>query len=133
MALLTADQIRAAANCALPTEDVPVPEWAADGTVRVKTLSGKELDAFRQSSWERVGDKMEPKRENLTARLVALTCVDEGGNRLFSVADAEWLGGLSAAALNRVSDAAERLAGITPKAAEERAKNSDPASGDGSS
>src|SRR5262245_42982848 len=115
MGLLTADEIRAAAKRPLPTEDVPTPAWGGDDAfVRVKKLSGRELDAFRQTTWERVGDHMRPKRDNLTARMVALACVDADGKRLFSADDAELLGELDAATLNRVSDAAERLAGITP-------------------
>lgn len=98
MALLTRDQILKAQD--LPSEDVPVPEWG--GTVRVRALTGAERDAFEQSIVEQRGRSARMNLQNLRAKLVALTVVDEEGNRIFSDSDAKLLGKKSALALNRV-------------------------------
>ena len=92
---------------ALKTEDVSVPEWGGD--VRVRELTGAERDALEMSVAG--GDKT--NLQNMRARMVAMACVDEDGNRLFSDADAVKLGKLSAAALDRVFWTAMRLSGMS--------------------
>jgi len=121
MALLTRDQILKAQD--LPTEDVPVPEWG--GTVRVRALTGAERDAFEQSIVEQRGRSTRMNLQNLRAKLVALTVVDEEGNRIFSDSDAKLLGKKSALALNRVFEVAQKLSGLTSEDVEELTKNSE--------
>lgn len=121
MALLTRDQILKAQD--LPTEDVPVPEWG--GTVRVRALTGAERDAFEQSIVEQRGRSARMNLQNLRAKLVALTVVDEEGNRIFSDSDAKLLGKKSALALNRVFEVAQKLSGLTSEDVEELTKNSE--------
>jgi len=106
----------------LPTEDVAVPEWS--GSVRVRTLSGAERDAFEAASLQARGKDRTVNLANLRARLCVLCLVDEQGARLFSDLDAEALGRKSAKALARVYDVAARLNGLTEADAEELAKNS---------
>lgn len=113
MALLGRDQILAAQD--LPTVDVEVPEWG--GTVRVRMMTGGERDAFEAGTITRHGRKIEQNLVNIRARLVALCVVDEKGQRLFSEADAVALGQKSAAALNRVFNAAQQLNALTEEAA----------------
>jgi hypothetical protein len=60
---------------------------------------------------------------NIRAKLVALTVVDEDGNRIFSDEDAEALGKKSAAALDRIFAVAQRLSGLRPEDVEELAGN----------
>jgi hypothetical protein len=109
-------------------EIVKVPEWATDGDdeVRIRSLSGKERDAFEASMVD-VNRKGEQKRnvENLRARLVALSIVDEDGEVQFSNPDIKQLGDKSAKALDRVADAAQKLSGLSPADVEELAGNSD--------
>lgn len=121
MALLTRDAILQAQD--LPTEDVEVPEWG--GTVRVRALTGAERDAFEQSIVEQKGKSTKMNLQNLRAKLVALTVVDEEGNRIFNDADAKLLGQKSALALNRVFEVAQKLSGLTPADVEELTKNSE--------
>ncbi len=121
MALLTRDQILKAQD--LPSEDVPVPEWG--GTVRVRALTGAERDAFEQSIVEQRGRSTRMNLQNLRAKLVALTVVDEEGNRIFSDSDAKLLGKKSALALNRVFEVAQKLSGLTSEDVEELTKNSE--------
>lgn len=120
MALLTRDAILQAKD--LPTEDVEVPEWG--GTVRVRALTGAERDAFEQSIIEQRGKSTKMNLQNMRAKLVALTVVDEEGNRIFSDEDAKLLGQKSASALNRIFEVAQRLSGLTPADVDELTKNS---------
>ncbi len=119
MALLTRDAILQAQD--LPAEQVPVPEWG--GEVLVRGLTGAERDNFEQSIAEQKGKNVKMNLQNVRAKLVALTVVDEDGNRLFSDKDAEVLGRKSAVALNRVFEVAQKLSGLTPEDVDELAKN----------
>ncbi len=105
----------------LKREQVEIPEWG--GTVYVRGLTGAERDAFEASI---NADGGQGKIQNVRARLVAFTVVDENGNRIFSDADAGILGRKSANALNRVFEVALRLNGIGNKEVEALAKNSNP-------
>lgn len=116
MTLLNRDAILTADD--LQTEDVQVPEWG--GTVRVRSLIGSERDAFEAHV---AGDGKKANLDNLRARLVALTIVDDKGERVFSDGDVKKLGMKNAAALNRVFDAAQRLSGLTEADVEEMAGN----------
>lgn len=117
---LTRDAILGARD--LPTEDVEVPEWG--GTVRVRGLTGTERDAFEQSIARRKGKNVELNLRNVRAKLVALSVVDEQGNRIFSEADVDALGQKSAAALDRIFRVAQRLSGLTDEDVEELTGNS---------
>src|SRR5690554_443064 len=117
--LLTRDDILNAQD--LPTERVAVPEW--DGEVIVRGLTGAERDAFEQSIVETRGKNTRMNLRNIRAKLVALTVVDEDGNRIFSDEDAEALGKKSAAALDRIFAVAQRLSGLRPEDVEELAGN----------
>lgn len=119
--LLNRDAILQAQD--LPTEDVEVPEWG--GAVRVRGLTGAERDAFEQSVVEQRGKSTRANLKNIRAKLVAMTVVDENGERLFSDSDAAILGKKSAAALNRVFEVAQRLNGMTPDDVEELSGNSE--------
>lgn len=106
--ILSRDAILGASD--IRTEQVEVPEWG--GAVLVGTMSGTARDAWEQSLIRRVGTKTEPNLENVRARLVAATVVDEAGVPIFGQADLEALGRKSAAALERVCKVAQRLNGI---------------------
>ena len=122
MTLLTRDAILGAHD--LPTEDLDVPEWG--GTVRVRALTGAERDSFESSLVQVRNDGSKQFRlENVRARLVALTVVDENSERLFSDADVKALGAKSAAALERVWEAARRLSGLSDEDVEELAEGLD--------
>jgi len=106
----------------LQYEDVEVPEWG--GVVRVRGLTGAERDAFEESIMDQRGKKFRVLLQNLRAKLVALSIVDEAGKRLFSEGDVGKLGTKSAAALQRVFEAAQRLSGISDEDVDELVKNS---------
>jgi len=121
MALLTRDEILQAQD--LPTEQVHVPEWGGD--VLVRALTGAERDRFEQSIVEQRGKNTRMNLQNIRAKLVALTVVDEQGNRIFKDEDVKWLGNKSAAALDRIFEVAQRLSGLRDEDVEELAKNSE--------
>lgn len=118
--LLTKEEILQAED--LPTEDVEVPEWG--GTVRVRTLKGFERDRFEESITEQQGKTTRVIAEHLRAKLVALSVVDQDGERLFDEQDVRRLSGKSARALDRVFAVAQRLSGISNDDVEELVKNS---------
>ena len=119
MKFLTRDKIQAAQDAVF--QNVNVPEWG--GMVRVKALSGAERDAFEASMVEQKGKKTRMKIQNVRARLVRLTCVDDKGQLIFQPSDEAWLGEKSAAALDRVFDVAMRLAGMRDEDIEELTEN----------
>jgi hypothetical protein len=121
MALLTRDEILQVQD--LPTEQVHVPEWGGD--VLVRALTGAERDMFEQSIVEQRGRNTRMNLQNIRAKLVALTVVDEQGNRIFKDEDVKWLGNKSAAALDRIFEVAQRLSGLRDEDVEELAKNSE--------
>lgn len=116
MTILNKQAILAAQD--LKTEDVAVPEWG--GSVRVRTLTGAERDAFESGLVEKDGQR---NFANMRARLLALAIVDENGVRVFDEGDALLLGGKSASALERLFSVAQRLNGIGGEAEADTAKN----------
>jgi hypothetical protein len=114
----------------LPREQVNVPEWG--GAVHVRSLTGAERDDFEASMFEGQGKKARMNSKNLRARLVALCVVDADGERIFADGDVEALGRKSAAALDRVFSAAQRLNGFTQADIEELEGNSETAPSDAS-
>ena len=61
---------------------------------------------------------------NMRARLVGLTVIDEGGQRLFTDDEVDLLGAKSGAALDRVFAIAQKLNGLSGADVEELTKNS---------
>jgi len=102
----------------LPCELVKVPEWGGD--VYVRGLNGAERDQLEAAMLK---DKNNTY-ENFSARLVALTAVDENGARLFTNDDSAALGRKSAAALRRVAEVAQKLSGVTEADVKELVGNS---------
>ena len=115
MALLDKAQIVQADD--LAHEDVEVPEWG--GTVRVRTLTGAERDAFEAESFGEGGKQL----ANVRARLVARCLIGEDGERLFDDQTIDALGAKSARALDRVFAVASRLNGLTEADIEDLEKN----------
>lgn len=105
----------------LQTEDVDVPEWG--GAVRVRSFTGRERDAFEASLVSGEGKSRRVDLSNLRARLVALTIVDEVGQRLFADDEVALLGTKSGAALDRVFAIAQQLNGLSGAQVEELTKN----------
>lgn len=116
MAILTKDQILSANDS--KTETVSVPEWGGD--VLVSVMSGHARDRLESSI---VGKNGGTNLTNIRAKYVAASLVDEQGNLLFTENDVTALGKKSAAALDRVFSASQRLNHITDDDVEALAKN----------
>lgn len=112
--ILAADDIR--------TEQVSVPEWG--GHVFVRVMGGGERDAFEAA----FANARTPTRKiglsDIRARLAALTICSDDGAPLFTDADIAALTKKSAAALERVFIAAQRLNGLTDDDVKDLAGNS---------
>ena len=114
----------------LKTKDVEVPEWG--GTVRIRELTGTELDSYEAQQTRQVGDRVEPNPIGSRARLVVRALIDENGKRLFADADAMKLSEKSGLVLDRLWDEIAALSGQTAAAVEDAVKNSDKTESDGS-
>lgn len=118
--ILTKDEILKAED--IQKEFVDVPEWG--GSVYVKMLTGKERDQLESSVITGPGQR---DFENLRAKLIALSVVDENGTRLFDFNESNLLGDKSARVLDRLFSVAQRLSGITAKDVDDITKKSGPA------
>lgn len=108
----------------LPTKIVPVPEWGKNAAVRIRGLTAKERDEFELTAIkEDFSGVTKAGMINFRAKLVALTVVDENGNNLFTLEDAEQLGKKSAQVLDRLFNEARTLSGFTKEDIEELTKN----------
>lgn len=115
--ILNSEAIRKADD--LPIELVDLrPYWP--GAVYVRTLAGHERDA-----WENMQRQNGKSLENIRARFAALVAVDANRQPIFSELDAGWLGNKSAAALDKIMDAAFLLNRMGGQELEEAAKNSE--------
>lgn len=104
-------------------EDVWVPEWQT--TVKVKSLTAAERDAFEASSLSGQGRNREVNLQNVRARLLVRAIVDDSGARIFGDLDAMELGQKNASALDRLFAVASRLSGLGADDVERLAKNSE--------
>ena len=118
MAVLSKEQILQADD--LKTERVEVPEWG--GEVLLRELRGRERDAFEEGSMDK---QRNISMSNMRARLVAISAIDEQGERLFTSKEAAQLGDKSATALNRLFEVCCRLSGITSDDVDQLEKNSE--------
>lgn len=115
MAILNRDAILGAND--LKKELVKVPEWG--GEIYISMMTGKSRDAWEQSLVSSKGNNL----DNIRARLVAFTAVDEDGKRIFSDDDAYDLGQKSASALERCVKVAQKLNRLTESDLEDLSKN----------
>ena len=85
-------------------------------------MRGRERDAFEEGSLD---SKRNVTMTNIRARLVAMSAIDEEGERLFTAKEANELGDKSATALNRLFEVCCRLSGITSDDVDKLEKNSE--------
>ena len=112
-------------------EELEIPEWG--GSVHIKSLSGKDRDAFESSMFEGRGKNRKENFANLRARLLVRTIVTESGDRIFQNNDINALGNKNAKALDRCFAKARELSGMSDEDVEEMVKNSEEAQDDSTS
>ncbi len=120
---ITRDELLAATS--LPEEIVELPELGPGKEIRVRGLTGKQRDSWEASLIRYKGNDRQINAQNARARLVAMSAVDGSGQKMFTSADVEALGQLSAKMLQRIYEAALRVSGVTDQDVEELTKNSD--------
>lgn len=116
--MLTKEQILNADDS--KTEIVDVSEWWG-GEVTIKSMSGFARDRFEASI---VGKNGGNDLQNIRAKLVAGSVVDENGELMFSDRDIKKLGNKDSKPLDKIFDAAQKLNKITDSEVDELAKNS---------
>ena len=117
-AILSADDLK--------QEVIQVPEWK--GEVIIRTMTGEERDAFDS---EMIRDDKKSFK-NIRARFLSLIICDEQGNRLFDDKEIAQLGKKSAAALDRLFSAGQKLNRLSNDDIEELAGNLEPIQKDSS-
>lgn len=118
----------------LPEEVVGLPELGPDKQVKIRGLTGAQRDSWEASLIKYKGNDRQINARNARARLISMCAIDETGKRLFSQADIEALGNLSAKIIQRMYEAALRVSGVTDADVDELTKNSgDAPSGDSGS
>jgi len=103
------------------TEAVEVKEWG--GSVKLRTLSGKERDEFEARISKASKDGASIDIRGLKALLLSLTLIDAAGELLFDSAEADQLNTKSSKPLNQLFEVAQRMNGIGQDAVDELVKN----------
>lgn len=117
MAFLNREAILAADDA--PTLEVHIPEW--NGSVKVRTMSARERDAFEWASI--AADREGVTLANVRARFAVACCIDENGKPVFTDEDIAMLGDKSGAALDRIYQAIAKLNALGAGDIEDAAKN----------
>lgn len=106
-------------------EKVDCPEWAeiGFGEVYVRTMTGTSRDNYEMATYHASQVDAKVRVYNMRAEMVVATACDEEGELIFDKSDIEWLGTKSGAVLDRLFDAAQKLAGISAKDLEEMEKS----------
>lgn len=126
MSYLSKDDFWAASE-KLPAEEVELvdPHGKAVGKVRMRGLSGDELEAYQESLRARGNGERVSLRGAMT-RLVAKCAINEDGSPFFdSVREQSRLGRSPSWMLMQLFDSATRLSGTTANAVKEAAGNFD--------
>jgi len=107
------------------TETVSCPEWGGD--VMLRGMTAGERDKWESSlfSTKRHGNSFEvvANKDNLRAKFIVASAIDEQGKPLFTVGDIDALTAKSAAPMDRLFSVAQRLSGMTNEDIEELEKN----------
>ena len=120
-------------NQLLKKEELEIVEVVLgnDEKVFVRQMTGRERDRFEQTLVREVKDKKgnvnyEKTTEDFRAKLAVCTVCDGAGKLIFQVSDYELLSqNMSAARLEKIVNAAQKLNKITEDSKEEALKNSD--------
>ena len=91
--------------------EVECPEWG--GTVRIRSISGRQRDEYEQSLIQQNGRDRQMNLRNARAKLIVLCAVDEDGRPLFTAEDLRQLSAKSAKPLDRLFTECQKLAGLS--------------------
>lgn len=115
----------------LPAEEVTLvdPHGRAVGKIRMRGLSGAELERYQESVSRGGGGKGVSFRD-ATTRLVALCAINEDGSPFFSKHDYTKLGDAPSWMVMQLFDSACRLSGMKESDVQEMASNFDETPGE---
>ena len=122
---LTIEQILAAED--LPVEEIKIPEWG--GTVFVRRMTASDSIEHTIAIRKIEGDDSESIKRRLGMNVAAFLC-DEIGRPIATADQARKLIDKSAAAINRIVEAGQRLNVTGDKEVAALSKNSDPSPDD---
>ena len=121
MGFLSKKEILAAKN--LKTETVEVPELG--GQVMIREMTAADRDSWEFEQLKKNGKSYSVNFENLRAKLIVRCVVDsETKLRMFSDSDAELLGNCSAASLDKLYEACQKLNKLSKDDVDDLVKNS---------
>ncbi|ARK96168.1 hypothetical protein [Burkholderia pseudomallei] len=107
----------------LATVTVDVSEWG--GAVIIRSMTGAQRDAYETSLMTKdASGRYTIDTENMRAKLVIFTAVDETGTPLFTLDDLPALASKNAAVIERMFVAAQRINGLSKDAVADAEKNS---------
>jgi hypothetical protein len=111
-----------------PIEEILVPEWG--GTVCLRMMTARERSDFVLFVMGKMGADgkgTDPSAlEAIKIRMIVMTAVDDQGVLIFTEEDEAALGAKSSDAINRVSEAAQRINGLGEKGVAVAEKNLEP-------
>ncbi|HZN74931.1 MAG TPA: hypothetical protein VFC00_25125 [Micromonosporaceae bacterium] len=128
MALLSRDAILDADD--REYDEVECPEWG--GSVRLRSITGAQRDAYEQSLIEQRGNNRQMNLRNARAKLIVLCAIDEAGARLFAEDDIRALSRKNAKPVDRLFDACRKLARLSDEDIDELTEDFDATQGDDS-
>ena len=91
--------------------------------IHVRTLNGRERDAFENSCFKGKGKNRELSTENIRAKLLVRSICNADGTRIFGEHETELLGELPANVLDKLFTIAQTLSGLGQDDIEEIAGN----------
>jgi hypothetical protein len=92
-------------------DDIECPEWG--GTVRIRSISGRQRDEYEQSLIQQNGRDRQMNLRNARAKLIVLCAVGEDNRPLFTADDLRQLSAKSAKPLDRLFTACQKLVGLS--------------------
>ena len=92
-------------------DDVECPEWS--GTVRIRSISGRQRDEYEQSLIQQNGRDRQMNLRNARAKLIVLCAVGGDSRPLFTAEDLRALSAKSAKPLDRLFTACQMLVGLS--------------------
>jgi hypothetical protein len=93
-----------------PKEIVPLPELGEGVTITVRGMNAKEKGAF-EMQFVKKGEHDVAKQKQMRERMLVACCVDDSGNRIFTIEDVAALGLQSVSIVARIYDACQRVNG----------------------
>lgn len=88
-----------------------IPEL--ERNVRIRYMTGKEVDAYRQSVTIGTGQNMTINQKGMRAKLAVLALANADGSRMFKDTDIHRVGTWESMVLERIFDRARKINGLT--------------------